>query len=100
MELDWLDTPDPRPFHRAFLFAGETLAGFARLAIHAGQHLCIEVALIKRGFAAPDHGSHDAGESFDTADSANRIRMFPRNRADLEREFRGGSQRIAPGLHR
>src|ERR1700688_2619904 len=38
MELDGLDVPDPRPLDSAFLLPGETLAGFASLAIHAGQH--------------------------------------------------------------
>src|SRR6202035_169546 len=69
------------------------------LAVHAGQHLCIEVALIERGFAAPDHGSHDARKSFEAADGANGVGMLTRDRADLERQFRGGSQRVVPRLH-
>src|ERR1700722_1700597 len=99
MELYWLDVPDPRPIDRAFLLPGEALTGFASLAVHAGQHLCIEVALIERGFAAPDHGSHNARKSFDAADGANGVGMLTRDRADLERQFRGGSQRVVPRLH-
>src|SRR5258707_10343309 len=99
MKLDRLDVPDPRPLDGAFLFAGEAFAGFTRLTIHRGQYLRIQVALIERGFAAPDDCSHDAWESLETTDGTNRIGMLTRDRADLERKLGGGGQRIASRLH-
>ena len=43
--------PNPRPIHRASLFFCELLALFLRLAIHRGQHIRIQIALIERSFA-------------------------------------------------
>ena len=46
VECDRLYVPNARPFHRTLFLAGKTLAGLLRLAVHAGQNLRVQVALI------------------------------------------------------
>ena len=95
MKCDRLDVPDARPFDRAALFVGETLAGFAGFAVHGGEDGGVEVALIERGFAAADYGGDDARESLDAAHGADGIGMFAGDGANFEGEFRGGGERVA-----
>ena len=89
MERHRLDVPDPRPFHRAALFGGETFAGFARLTKHLGKHGGVEIALIERGFAAADHGGDDPGKRLHAAHGADGVGMLAGDGADLERQLRG-----------
>src|SRR5580693_10228582 len=99
IEGDRLDVPDARPFDRAALFAGETLAGFASLAEHGGKYVRIEIALIESGFAAADDRGDDPGEGFHAAHRANGVGMLAGDGADFESEFGGRGERVAAGVH-
>ena len=65
VEGDGLDGPGVGPFDGAAFFGGEAAAGFLSFAVHDGEDVGGEVALVEGALTAADDGGDDAGEGFE-----------------------------------
>ena len=99
VERDGLDRPDAGPVDGAAFFFGEAAAGGLGFAVHGGEDLGREVALVQSAFAAADYGGDDAGEGFDGAHGADGVGVFGGDGADFEGEFGGGGEGVAAVGH-
>ena len=94
VEGDGFDGPCVGPVDSAALFGGEAAAGFLSFAVHGGEDVGGEVALVEGALTAADDGRNDTGEGFEGAHGADGVGVTAGDGADFEGEASGGGERV------